>query len=63
MRRSGEPPVASQSLMAVEGLDEMVNELIIHCDSLERSGLVDYQMGVAEEEIVARKFSLEWSKT
>jgi len=33
----------------------MAEDLVAQCDGLERTGLVDYQMGVAEEEIVMRK--------
>ncbi|KAK3671021.1 hypothetical protein LTR78_009139 [Recurvomyces mirabilis] len=41
-----------QSIMSHQSLDHLSRELIRLCDSVERHGLVDYQMGVAEEEIV-----------
>lgn len=41
--------------MTAEALNQMVEELIERCDGLESSGLVDYQMGVAEEEIISCK--------
>ena len=33
----------------------MGDNLVAHADELERLGLVDYQMGVAEEEIITSK--------
>ena len=30
----------------------MGDDLVAHCDSLAKFGLVDYQMGVSEEEII-----------
>ena len=37
----------------------MGDNLVAHADELERLGLVDYQMGVAEEEIITRKPSIK----
>ena len=37
----------------------MGDNLVVQADELERLGLVDYQMGVAEEEIITRKLSIK----
>ena len=37
----------------------MGDNLVAQADELERLGLVDYQMGVAEEEIITRKLSIK----
>lgn len=52
MLDSGRPPARPQSLLAQESLEEMGNELVSLCDGLEKHGLVDYQMGVSEQEII-----------
>lgn len=39
--------------MSEQTLEQLCRELIRLCDSVEKFGLVDYQMGVAEEEILA----------
>ena len=49
---SGRPPAQSQGLLSQESLEEMGNELVSLCDGLEKHGLVDYQMGVSEQEII-----------
>lgn len=41
-----------QSLISQEGLEKLGNELVRLCDSIERHGLVDYQYGVWEEQIM-----------
>lgn len=41
------------SLLDVEMLDSMGKQLIHFCDQLEQHGLVDYQMGIWEEEILS----------
>ena len=46
-----------QSLMTAGVLERLSQELVRLCDMVERHGLVDYQMGVAEEEIMDREFS------
>ena len=46
-----------QSLMSTPTLEQLSRELVRLCDSVERHGLVDYQMGVAEEEIMDREES------
>lgn len=46
-----------QSVMSAPTLERLAQELIKLCDHVERHGLVDYQMGVAEEEIIDREHS------
>lgn len=41
--------------MSAQILEHLSRELVRLCDSVEKHGLVDYQMGVAEEEIMDRK--------
>lgn len=53
MLDSGELPIPPQTLISEEDLEKMGNELVRHCDVMERHGLVDYQMGVWEEEIIS----------
>ena len=55
MLDSGRPPVQPQTLLPKESLEEMGNELVSLCDDLEKHGLVDYQMGVSEQEIIESK--------
>ncbi|KAK3111563.1 hypothetical protein LTR53_013066 [Teratosphaeriaceae sp. CCFEE 6253] len=50
--RGGEPLQAPQSLLTAQTLEQLSRELVRLCDSIEKHGLVDYQMGVAEEEIL-----------
>ncbi|KAL2256007.1 hypothetical protein VTK26DRAFT_2355 [Humicola hyalothermophila] len=52
MMESGQQLQRSQSLIPQEGLQKMGKELLRLCDSIERHGLVDYQYGVWEEQIV-----------
>ena len=40
--------------MSSQSLEHLTRQLIRLCDEVELHGLVDYQMGVAEEEIVDR---------
>jgi hypothetical protein len=49
---------ASMSLLEYDQMETMGKELIRLCDVMEKHGLVDYQMGVWEEEIINRKSSL-----
>ncbi|KAL9115597.1 MAG: hypothetical protein Q9187_007249, partial [Circinaria calcarea] len=53
MLETGHPPPAPQSMIREEFLERMGKEITRHCDVLEKSGLVDYQMGVWEEEIIS----------
>lgn len=50
--RNGQPLEGAQSLMDAPTLERLSNELVRLCDNIEKHGLVDYQMGVAEEEIM-----------
>ncbi|SPQ21250.1 0acf0048-c05d-4f22-aeb0-f0b24d211cd6 [Thermothielavioides terrestris] len=52
MMESGQQLQRSQSLIPREGLEKMGKELVKLCDGIERHGLVDYQYGVWEEQIV-----------
>ncbi|KAH7128459.1 hypothetical protein B0J11DRAFT_578666 [Dendryphion nanum] len=47
------PPQSPQSLIDRDYLEKMGTELTKNCDNMEKHGLVDYQMGVLEEEIIA----------
>ena len=49
---SGHPP-AQASLISRDRMESMGKELIQLCDQLEPHGLVDYQMGIWEEEILS----------
>lgn len=46
------------SMLAVDVLDKMGKELIRLCDKMEPHGLVDYQMGIWEEEILSGKLEI-----
>lgn len=46
------------ALMEYDQMEGMGKELIRLCDVMEKHGLVDYQMGVWEEEIITRKLVL-----
>ena len=41
------------SLLSVEAMDTLGKQLIQLCDQMEQHGLVDYQMGIWEEEILS----------
>jgi hypothetical protein len=49
MLETGQQP---RSILHAETLEKMGRELVRLCDRMERHGLVDYQMGVWEEEII-----------
>jgi hypothetical protein len=49
---TGQAPQAPRELLREETLERMGRELVRLCDNMERHGLVDYQMGVWEEEII-----------
>ncbi|KAF2683604.1 hypothetical protein K458DRAFT_39772 [Lentithecium fluviatile CBS 122367] len=49
----GRNPQPPQSLVKYEFLEKMGTQLVKNCDNMEKHGLVDYQMGVWEEEIIA----------
>lgn len=52
-RQSPQPP---KTLIDYDTLEKMGSQLVKHCDNMEKHGLVDYQMGVWEEEIIASQF-------
>ncbi|KAL2170090.1 hypothetical protein VTG60DRAFT_5185 [Thermothelomyces hinnuleus] len=52
MMESGQQIQRPQSLISQEGLQKMGKDLVRLCDSVERHGLVDYQYGVWEEQII-----------
>lgn len=49
---TGQPVREPRSIMSSQILEHLSRELVRLCDSIEKHGLVDYQMGVAEEEIM-----------
>ena len=55
--QQGVPVVLPMSVIREETLEKMGKELVRLCDNMERHGLVDYQMGVWEEEIIDGEFS------
>lgn len=52
MLDSGQPHRHPQGILQEDFMERMGRELVRLCDSMERHGLVDYQMGVWEEEII-----------
>ncbi|KAJ5092338.1 hypothetical protein NUU61_007208 [Penicillium alfredii] len=52
---TGQQP-AQNSILSRDRMDAMGKDLIQLCDQLEQHGLVDYQMGIWEEEILCSKF-------
>ena len=52
MLESGQQLQPGQSLMTQEYINKMAKDLIRMCDAVEKHGLVDYQYGVAEEQII-----------
>ena len=52
MVESGGALETPQEVLDEEALERMARELVRMCDELEPHGLVDYQMGVWEEEIM-----------
>ena len=57
MLDTGQPPRPQQSILQTDFLERMGRELVRLCDSMEKHGLVDYQMGVWEEEIMSSKLA------
>ena len=49
---SGHPQLQPQTLLPLDTLERMGDSLVVHCDNLQRYALVDYQMGVSEEDII-----------
>ena len=54
---TGQPPVQA-SLLTRDRMDAMGKDLIQLCDQLEQHGLVDYQMGIWEEEILCGRWKM-----
>ncbi|CCF40762.1 hypothetical protein CH063_11243 [Colletotrichum higginsianum] len=52
MMEPGRQLQRSQTLITKEGLEKMGKELVRLCDGIERHGLVDYQYGVWEQQII-----------
>ncbi|KAK5128805.1 hypothetical protein LTR85_000138 [Meristemomyces frigidus] len=52
MIHENQPPREPQSILSAQSLEHLSRELVRLCDMVEQHGLVDYQMGVAEEEIM-----------
>lgn len=53
MINTGQRPQPPQSLIDGGTLQKMGDNLTENCNKLEKHGLVDYEMGVWEEEIIA----------
>jgi len=53
MISTGQRPQPPQTLIDYDTLEKMGTQLVKNCDNMEKHGLVDYQMGVWEEEIIA----------
>ncbi|KAF2642038.1 hypothetical protein P280DRAFT_396835 [Massarina eburnea CBS 473.64] len=53
MVSTGQGPPPPQSVVEYDFLEKMGTHLVKNCDNMEKHGLVDYQMGVWEEEILA----------
>lgn len=52
MLESGQRIQHPEALMTQEHINKMAKDLIRMCDAVEKHGLVDYQYGVAEEQII-----------
>jgi hypothetical protein len=59
MLESGKPIHYPETLMTQAFINKMAKDLIRMCDAVEKHGLVDYQYGVAEEQIIMSKFLLK----
>ncbi len=55
VRQSGQPLAEGETALSKDDLENLRNELIGLDDGLQATGLIDYQMGVWEEEIVDSK--------
>jgi hypothetical protein len=55
MMQTGQALQEPQSILGAQALDQLAREMVRLCDTIEKHGLVDYQMGVAEEEIMDRE--------
>jgi len=57
MIQTGQQLPPGQSIMDSDDLETLGQEIVKLCDSIDKTGLVDYQMGVAEERIVDSEYS------
>ena len=57
MISKGQRPQPPQTLIDHDALERMGTLLVQKCDNMEKHGLVDYQMGVWEEEIIASMYT------
>lgn len=57
MMRTNQPLSNSDAILSAGALERLGNEVVRFCDDLEPHGLVDYQMGFCEEEILDRECS------
>lgn len=55
MLQAGQRIQHPQSLMTQDYINKMAKDLLRMCDAIEKHGLVDYQYGVAEEQIIMSK--------
>jgi hypothetical protein len=55
MLESGQRIQAPQSLISQDFIHKMAGDLIRMCDGIEKHGLIDYQYGVEEEQIIMSK--------
>lgn len=55
MAQGEQQPAAPQSLLTEYMMETLGQQLVELCDGIEKLGLIDYQMGVAEEEILDRE--------
>lgn len=53
MAETDDKPQGSRSLISRDELEDMGKEVVRLCDGVEKHGLVDYQCGVWEEQIIA----------
>ena len=57
MVENGQPLPPAQTMLQEDFLERMGRKLVAVCDTMERHGLVDYQMGIWEEEIMNGMFT------
>lgn len=55
MAQTGQQLPPGQSILDSDDLETLGQEIVTLCDSIDKTGLIDYQMGVAEERIVDSK--------
>ena len=58
MLESGQRIQHPQTLITQDFINKMAKDLIRMCDAIEKHGLVDYQYGVAEEQIILGMLTL-----